>query len=548
MDDRPWTGSLGIHPSFRPSSRIPRLSNQKIINMDNLAQAFQKFDIYSISSVLGVALFLTIGILIFLLIFRTEQVNTLRESLAKMQRSFNDLDEQAKLIVKTDLELNKAQEELDRRLNGLNALQKTSRLISTTLDEDEIFRRLDQPLMNELGFEKNLILMYDADKKLHCRIDSGFSKEEIIYILAQLEKDRSLGSALREGHTFSSVGSPKQRKEKIAQLFDVEHFILAPILTQEGIIGILFVGNRSSASAVTEGDEELLSILANQIGQSLENAQLFEQVYRSRQDLESKIQDRTKELASALEEVNKISKMKTDFISAVSHELRTPLTSIKGYASLLMTGKIGDVSPDVKDRIAKINKHSDSLVKLINDLLDISRIESGRVEMLFTPANVTALIDNVRDLLTPQMKDKSINFVTQIAPGVPSISVDKAQFERVFINLVGNAIKFTPVNGQITVSAALEQDHVLFSVADNGIGISEKDLAKLFDEFYRVENEINASVKGSGLGLSLAKNIVEAHHGKIWITSQVGKGTTFYFTVPLEHKDVPAEGPTQSTA
>ncbi len=503
--------------------------------MEVLTQLFDKSNVFNLLSIVGVILFVTIGTLIFLLIFKNEQVNELKRAVQKMTRSFNDLDEQAKLIVKTDLELNKAQEELDRRLNGLNALQKTSRLISTTLDEEEIFRRLDQPLMNELGFEKNLILMYDADKKLHCRVESGFSKEEIIYILSQMEKDRNLSTALREGHTFSSASSPKQRKDRLSQLFDVEHFILAPILTQEGIIGILFVGNRSGASAATEGDEEMLSILANQIGQSLENAQLFEQVYRSRQELESKIQDRTKQLASALEDVRNISKMKSDFISAVSHELRTPLTSIKGYASLLMTGKIGTVSPEVKDRIAKINKHSDSLVKMINDLLDISRIESGRVEMHFTPINIVALIENVRDLLTPQMKEKNIQFISQVVPNLPSLMVDKSQFERVFINLVGNAIKFTPTDiGKITVSANQEKDAIIFSVSDNGIGIKDNDLNKLFDEFYRVENEINQQVKGTGLGLSLARKIVEAHQGKIWVNSKVGEGTTFSFSIPIE--------------
>ncbi len=513
--------------------------------MDSLTQILTQIlnspDLLGIFTLAGTILLMILAVLVFFLIIKSDQVKTLEGSLNKMTRSFNELDEQAKLIVKTDLELNKAQEELDKRLNGLNALQKTSRLISTTLDEEEIFRRLDQPLMSELGFEKNLVLMYDADKKLHCRIESGSSKEEISAIISQLEKDRNLSSALKEGHTFSSLSTPKQHKEKITQLFDVEHFILAPILTQDGIIGVVFVGNRSDTSTVTEGDEELLSILANQIGQSLENAQLFEQVYRSRQELESNIQERTKQLASALEEVKKISKMKTDFISAVSHELRTPLTSIKGYASLLMSGKIGSVPPEVKDRLGKINKHSDNLVKLINDLLDISRIESGKVEMVFAKTPVATMLENVRDLLTPQMKDKNIQLIVQIADNIPPITIDRSHFERVFINLVGNAIKFTPENGKITIEAKLDQENVIFTVTDTGIGIKKDDLEKLFDEFYRVDNEINQNVKGSGLGLSLAKNIVEAHQGTIWVTSKVGIGTTFHFSIPLERKELKPE-------
>lgn len=501
--------------------------------LNQFVYGIKQLDASTFLTLVSIILFMLVGILTFILLIKIDQLKELRQSTKKLMRSFNELDEQAKLIVKTDLELNRAQEELDKRLQGLNALQKTSRLISTTLDQDEIFRRLGQPLISELGFEKNLILMFDADKKYHCRIENGFSKEEIIYTISQLEKDAGLGTALREGHTFSSATSPKQRKEKINQIFNIEHFILAPILSQEGMIGIMFVGNRSNSYAVTEGDEEMLSILANQIGQALENAQLFEQVYRSRQELESKIQDRTKQLALALEEVKKTSKMKSDFISAVSHELRTPLTSIKGYAAILITGKIGEIPATVKERLEKINKHSDNLVKMINDLLDIARIESGRVEMKFIKHAVSPLIENVRDILTPQMKDKGIQLKMQIDPKTPEVLVDTNQIERVFINLISNAIKFTPVNGTITVSAQPQKDEVLFSVADTGVGITAEDIPKLFQEFYRVDNEINQNVKGTGLGLTLAKNIVEAHGGKIWVTSKVNEGTAFYFTLPV---------------
>lgn len=504
--------------------------------MGKIVVLISHFDFLTFSSLAGIILFLAIGILAFLLLVKIDQIKELKQSLGKLMRSFHELDEQAKLIVNTDLELNRAQEELDKRLDGLNALQKTSRLISTTLDQDEIFRRLKQPLISELGFEKNLILMFDADKKPHCRVESGFSKEEILFIISRLEKDTDLNASLKEGHTFSSATSPKQRKEKIIQIFEIEHFILTPVLTQDGMIGIVFVGNRSDAYAVTEGDEELISILASQIGQALENAQLFEQVYRSRQELESKIHDRTKQLAVALEEVKKVSKMKSDFISAVSHELRTPLTSIKGYASILITGKIGEIPQQVKERLEKINKHSDNLVKMINDLLDISRIESGRVEMKLAQYSISSIIENVLDILTPQIKEKGIQLKTPIDPNAPEVTVDLSQFERVFINLLGNAIKFTPPNGTITLGVRMDNNKILFSVADTGIGIKEEDIPKLFHEFYRVENEINQNVKGTGLGLALARNIVEAHGGKIWVISKVNEGTTFYFTLPVSGK------------
>jgi signal transduction histidine kinase len=475
-----------------------------------------------------------VGILILIVISKAERINQLKNSFEKLRKSFNDLDNQAKLIVKTDLELNKAQEELDKRLNGLDALQKISRLISTTLDENDIFDRLHQALLTNLDFEKNLIFMYDASKTLRSRVNIGFSDESIPEIISALTADTGLVLSLREGHTFSSVNSPKPRKESIVGLFGAEHFVLTPILSQKGIIGIVFFGNRSNAAAVTPGDEELLSILSSQIGQSLENARLFEQVFRSSQALEAKIHDRTKQLESALKEVQNISKTKSEFISAVSHELRTPLTSIKGYASILMAGKLGDIPDQVKERLGKINTHSDNLVKLINDLLDISRIESGRVEMKMSRCNLAVMVENVHDLLTPQMRDKDIRWSAEVDPAVPEMSLDAGQAERIFINLVGNAIKFTPARGLISIQAHLHEGMVTVEVSDTGIGIGEEDISRLFDEFYRVDNQINQNVKGTGLGLALAKKIVEAHHGKMWVTSKIGEGTTFHFTLPVE--------------
>jgi len=502
----------------------------------NIYELINDIDWASTISYFGVFLFILIGILTLILVNRNEQINKLKRTFNKLMRSFNELDEQAKIIVRTDLELNKAQEELDKRLKGLEALQKTSRLISTTLDENEVFTRIGQPLMTNLGFEKNLILLYGDNQTINCRAESGFSMEEVNYILSHLSKEVSLNNALREGHTFSSVSSPKQRKEQVINLFGVEHFVLTPILTQNGIIGLLFVGNRSDASAVTEGDEELISILANQVGQSLENAQLFEQVYRSSQILESKVQERTKQLASALEEVQQISKNKSEFISAVSHELRTPLTSIKGYASLLMTGKLGAIPDKVKERLDKINKHSDNLVKLINDLLDIARIESGRFEMKYKNYNISSIIENVHDLLTPQLRENNIQWNVEIDEKTPQISLDASLIERVFINLVSNAIKFTSQNGTITIKVTYDDKNMSIDVIDTGIGISNEDIPRLFNEFYRVDNKINQSLKGTGLGLALVKNIIEAHQGKITVKSEIEKGTTFSFVLPFKVK------------
>lgn len=465
---------------------------------------------------------------------RNITIRQMQEEHEKLMRSFNELDEQAKLIVRTDLELNKAQEELDKRLNGINALQRASRQISQALNETEIFQRLGPDLFEELGFNLMLIVTFDENGKPRRRTSINIPDDKLAGILSRFEKDDRLKVALSERHTFSSNNASRQSKEKIIAIFEAEHFILAPIFTQNSTTGFVFVGNRYNAPAVTQGDEELVGILAGQIGQNIANAQLFEKVFRSSQELELKVKERTKQLASALEQVNEISQKKSEFISAVSHELRTPLTSIKGYAAILMAGKIGEIPDAVKERLSKINTHSDNLVSMINNLLDIARIESGRVELKFELKSVKYMVDNVADLLTPQIKDKDIKLSISIPPTVNLVYVDSSHAERIFINLINNAIKFTPKSGAIQISAStvIDRGFATFHVTDTGIGIAPDDVKKLFYEFFRVENEINQSVKGTGLGLSLVKNIVEAHHGTITVKSQVGSGSTFSFTLP----------------
>ena len=487
--------------------------------------------------IFSIAAIIFLGTIVYFLMALADKEETIRQMQSthqKLMRSFNELDEQAKLIVRTDLELNKAYGELDKRLNGLNVLQRTSRQINQALNENELFQKLNSTLFEELGFSRALVITFDGDKKVHGHSIIGFPDNKTAPLLQQLDTDPQLRALFKENRIISSINASRALKEKLIAIFESEHFILTPILTQEGVIGFVFAGNRYAAPAITQGDEELVGILASQIGQSIENAQLFEKVFRSSQELEIKVKERTKQLATALEQVNEISHRKTEFISAVSHELRTPLTSIKGYAAILMAGKIGDIPEAVKERLAKINLHSDNLVQLINNLLDIARIESGRVDMKFALHPARAMADNIVDMLTPQINSKNIRLKINIPEQVNNVFVDISQAERVFINLISNAVKFTPHGGSIAIAASpsAENGFATFSVTDTGIGIPPDDLKKLFDEFYRVDNEINQNVKGTGLGLTLAKNIVEAHHGTIWVKSQVGSGTIFYFTLP----------------
>lgn len=482
---------------------------------------------------IGVVIILCLSLL---LAFKMERLKQVEIETKKLHKSLDEMDEQAKLIVRTDMELNKTQEELDKKISSLYALQKLSRAISTTLEETQIFKRIDAATLEELGFEKSCCFLWDAlQERFVLYLTVGYDKEEMTTILSFVESVKSsLQDIITQERSLSTLTLAKNTalRNKINRTFNVHAFVVSPILSKEGAQGLFFAGTSNPEFTMTEGDEELIGILAHQIGQALENARLFEKTWRAQQDLEKKVEVRTHELTQALEEVKLISKRKTDFVSAVSHELRTPLTSIKGYASILLAGKLGDVPEEVRLRLEKVNKHSDELTSIVNDLLDISRIESGRVVMKQTSVNISKLVASVADLLSVQFKSKDITFNTLIPQETTTIWADESQIRRVFINIIGNAIKFTQQGGKISVQSARADKYIRIDITDTGCGIPPDDQEKVFEEFYRVDNAINETAKGTGLGLALVKHIIEAHGGRIWVESSSGRGSTFSFTLP----------------
>ncbi len=479
-----------------------------------------------------------IGAFVYLVILTERQRKareTLQRSLEKLKKAYNELDEQAKIIVKKDLELNKTQEELDKKLNSLYTLHKLSKAISSTFDREKLFSQFDKSFISELGFDKGLIVLVSPDKK-------GFSLSVAVgYTTLEQEK---IKKHLSEKNVLENIDQsllvdknlrpevPDAGKNELLQVFKLSSFCIVPIISQEAKLGLIMVGNDLPYMEVDEGDLEMLSILAGQIASGVENAKLYEELWQSHHELEQRVTQRTKELALANEKLKKIDRLKSEFVSSVSHELRTPLTSIKGYAAILMAGKLGVVPAAVKERLEKINKHSDSLVKLVNDLLDISRIESGKVEMKLEKLRLKDGLEEVIDIMAPQIKEKRIQLTIDMPEKISACRADKTQLERVLTNLLSNAIKFTPEKGKISIKARENKGLLQIDIQDSGIGIAEEDAVKVFEEFYRIDNPINQQIKGTGLGLSLVKQIVEAHKGKIWVSSKPGKGATFSFTLP----------------
>jgi len=226
--------------------------------------------------------------------------------------------------------------------------------------------------------------------------------------------------------------------------------------------------------------------------------------------------------------------MKSEFISSVSHELRTPLAISREALSLILRGKIGEISEKQNDIVSMASKNLDRLGYLINDILDIAKIEAGRMDLFKEMIDVSKLVKECCDAWKLKTATKELNLECNIPASKLEIPVDKTRFMQVLSNLINNAVKFTPPKGKVTVSINERGEYVEFSVKDSGVGISEEDSKKLFQKFQQVNRTPGAGAKGTGLGLSIVKSLIELHGGEVGVESKINKGSRFFFTIPKQ--------------
>ncbi|MFB0546949.1 MAG: GAF domain-containing protein [Anaerolineae bacterium] len=224
---------------------------------------------------------------------------------------------------------------------------------------------------------------------------------------------------------------------------------------------------------------------------------------------------------------------KSEFVSTVSHELRTPMTSIKGYSDLLWMEAVGRLNEEQKKFLSIIKSNADRLTDLINDLLDISRIESGRIKLDLKPLQIEEIVTGVVNSLRRQIKDKGLTLALNIPSGLGKVRGDRHRITQILTNLISNAYQYTPSGGEITVSLSRTDSAIRVDVADTGIGIAPEDQSRIFDRFYRADHPLVRESNGTGLGLAIVKMFVEMHGGRIWVDSKLGQGSTFTFILPL---------------
>jgi signal transduction histidine kinase len=248
---------------------------------------------------------------------------------------------------------------------------------------------------------------------------------------------------------------------------------------------------------------------------------------------DEKLKKHAEELKTSYNELKELDKLKSELIAIVSHELRTPLTSIKGYVELVLDGTMGTINDSQKKCLQVADDNIVRLRRLIESMLDLSKIERGELEMYREKVNIREIVGDVIEYLKPLATEKNIKLNSEVE-GI-NLEADKDRITQVLTNLIENAIKFSPANESILVSGVLENEHVHLKVTDRGAGIPKKDMVKVFDRFYQVDSSTKRKKGGSGLGLAVCKSIVEAHKGSIWVESELGKGSTFHILLPVSN-------------
>jgi signal transduction histidine kinase len=331
-----------------------------------------------------------------------------------------------------------------------------------------------------------------------------------------------------------AVEAANQRSLVVAASFAVAAVILALILG--------FVISWSFVLPVREADAFLARVTGGELGTTIsvanrdEFGDLAERMNRMSRELQRLVAEQEQgaaELRRLNERLEQASRAKSEFLANMSHELRTPMNAILGFTEMLLDGLYGDVPADLREPLADIQANGRHLLRLINDVLDLSKIEAGRLELVVDTYAVTDVVESVRASLRSLAAEKGLEFATRVPPDLPMARGDGRRITQCLLNLAGNAIKFTR-EGRVEISVSQEGYDLVYRVSDTGIGIPEKELENVFGEFRQVDATVTREYGGTGLGLSITKKFVELHGGRIGVESRLGKGSMFWFSIPLE--------------
>ena len=435
------------------------------------------------------------------------------------------------------IKMAKSNQELARSLYQLNVLYDTSSQLAGSLDKDKLLKIMTEGIEKSLNFDLACTLMFRSDREPVLLINSLYKISDRLLEALKLRAILSYKSLLADPPFDIKIGNLKIEKNIKHNINEYDFSVLrydnmfAPIMLNDDFFGFTEIYREKSFS--TE-DATCFQTLVQQVAIPLQSASF------------------TQELKATNRKLQKLERLKSEFISIVSHELRTPLTAIKNAMDIILSGKAGDMTENIEKFCSMGKRNAIRLTGIVNDLLDISKIEAGKMDFKFELTHIEPVIESVKNNLSEVAKEKEL--LIKYSPIGDSVEVyaDSNRIEQVLTNLVSNAIKFTPNAGEIEITSRvvnardlqydqsfeediknLQGNYLQVCVEDHGIGIERKDLNHVFDKFAQIENSLSRQVGGSGLGLPIARQLMESHNGAIWCDSEINKGSRFYFVIPV---------------
>jgi len=414
----------------------------------------------------------------------------------------------------------RAEESLKDRNQELQILRKISETILGSLDLKSVLDKILQQAIDYGAFDfGNIRLLDRSGKMLEVAAGIGYRDRENIARHRGISRSLEAASSVFGARLFHEpcIEEDVQAREGLKTLKreGAHSFIEVPVRAQEETLGTIQLASRTRRRFKPE-EVNLLATIGNQLGVAIQKGQLY---------------DETKRQASELERANK---MQADFTAMIAHDLRSPLMSITGATEVMMDGMFGSVNEEQKKWLAKILANGLSLVGLVSDFLDVSKLEAGYVNIALETTDLGQLIEKSLDSCLILAQKKNISVTKVIDPSIPQVHADSRRLDQVLGNLLSNAIKFAGEGGEIEIAAVrVDASEAKIWVKDNGTGISAEEIPHLFEKYRQGSNIQHCGSKGTGLGLVICKMIVEAHGGKIWVDSEVGKGSTFFFSLPL---------------
>jgi signal transduction histidine kinase/HAMP domain-containing protein len=410
-------------------------------------------------------------------------------------------------------------QELARSVEELKALGEVSQAVSSTLDLQKVLAMIVAHAAELSGTESGAIYEFDeASEEFQLRATHRMS-EELIQAIHKARVKLGVTAVGRAGKNREAVQIPDILEETTyptREIMKKEGFralLAVPLLREDRLIGGLVVRRRAPGEFQKE-TVDLLQTFATQSALAIQNARLFREIEAKGRELEI------------------ASKHKSEFLANMSHELRTPLNAILGYTELILDNIYGDVPENIQEVLDRVEKNGRHLLGLINDVLDLSKIEAGQLVLSLDDYSMKEVVHTVCTSVESLAAEKNLELKVAVSPEVAYGKGDHQRISQVFLNLVGNAIKFTE-EGEVRIEATTSNDNFVISVSDTGPGLSEADKEMIFEEFHQVDGSSTRKKGGTGLGLSIAKRIVEMHGGRIWVESTEGKGSTFWFTLPV---------------